>query len=444
MDRTRPDSWEIAAGWEVLDAGSDEERACFATLGIRAHDTWLTEGHDAIANRLRQAPYLSAYHLAEWLAWNWWRLRWEPRTKADEWAFSHRLTTIGGGYIWPDITIFSDGQRTALLARATPERSQTPFRYINTTAMVIPASEFEFGIDRFVEQVLERLNSARLKDTNLSRLWGDILRERRDPELTRRRRLEALLGYDPDEGDPAVIDRLLADVDRLGEGAVEELAADAGCAGVQRTPLSAVELREIATLHGAGISPRNAVRLSEPPFVDRRSPPPAWKLGSLAAQALRVQEQLGAGPLSDSVLATLGGSSPAILAAHETGGTDLSFVLEGEGEESRIYLRSRWHSGRRFELARLLGDRLLRPTGCLYPATRAYTYRQKMQRAFAAELLCPLESVLEMLDGDYSDEKQQDVANHFQVSELIIRNQLVNRGVLDRDEPDTDLIAPAA
>ena len=57
-------AWEITADWESLDRGGDEERACFAALGIRAHSIWLTEGNDAIVNRLRQAPYLSAYDLA--------------------------------------------------------------------------------------------------------------------------------------------------------------------------------------------------------------------------------------------------------------------------------------------------------------------------------------------------------------------------------------------
>lgn len=77
-----PRSWEINAEWEYLDSGLPEERACFAALSIDAHAQCLTEGRDAWANRLRKAPYLSAYPFAEWLAWNWWRLRWEPRAPA--------------------------------------------------------------------------------------------------------------------------------------------------------------------------------------------------------------------------------------------------------------------------------------------------------------------------------------------------------------------------
>ncbi|WP_265300612.1 ImmA/IrrE family metallo-endopeptidase [Verminephrobacter eiseniae] len=70
------------------------------------------------------------------------------------------------------------------------------------------------------------------------------------------------------------------------------------------------------------------------------------------------------------------------------------------------------------------------------PATRSYTYRQKAQRAFAAELLSPFQAVDGMLDGDYSEEAQQDVAAHFNVSAVAIRTQLANHGRIDRFEPE--------
>jgi Zn-dependent peptidase ImmA (M78 family) len=79
--------------------------------------------------------------------------------------------------------------------------------------------------------------------------------------------------------------------------------------------------------------------------------------------------------------------------------------------------------------------------GQLFPATRAYTYRQKVQRSFAAELLSPFDSVMHMLQGDYSLESQLDVAEHFQVSELTIRTQLVNHKILDREDLEPDSVS---
>ncbi len=62
-----------------------------------------------------------------------------------------------------------------------------------------------------------------------------------------------------------------------------------------------------------------------------------------------------------------------------------------------------------------------------------------MQRAFAAELLSPFNTVDAMLDGDYSAEAQSDIAAHFGVSDLTIRTLLVNHSRIERDELDEDV-----
>ena len=56
---------EISADWEALDRGSEEERACFAGLGIRRGARWLTEAHDDFVETVRKQPYLSTYRFAE-------------------------------------------------------------------------------------------------------------------------------------------------------------------------------------------------------------------------------------------------------------------------------------------------------------------------------------------------------------------------------------------
>jgi hypothetical protein len=441
MEAEMSASWSIKAEWESLDSGSPEERACFAALGIQAHGIWLTEGSDALANRLRQMPLLSAYHLAEWMAWNWWRLRWEPRSKATDWAYAHRIATIGSGYIWPNVTIFSDGERTALLAKPTNERPQTPFRYITDRAVVIPASEFETELDLFIDQVLERLQWAKIAHSNLENIWKGVCDERRTPELAHARKLEALLGQDPDESDPQIVDRLLADARSLSVSAIEELAAEHG---QTKKILTADELREIAGRSGFDASPRSTARLKTASELQRGGQVPAWHLGARAAQALREQEGLDGRPLSDTQLADMAGVQAAALSDRK-GAPGISFALDERPDRGRVVLRSKWHEGRRFELARLLGDRIAGPKGGkLLPATRAYTYRQKMQRSFAAEFLSPFDAVDQMLEGDYSTENQQDVASRFQVSPLTIRTLLVNHGRLEREELDEEFEAAAA
>ena len=429
----------ITAEWERLDEGTPEERACFAAVGVLWNNQWLTEGRDGFVNRIRNEPLLSAYHLAEWLSWNWWRLRWEPRSNAPDWAFAHRMATIGEGYVWPNITIFSDGERTALIAKPTVDRAATAFRYISDYAALMPSQVFEGAVDRFVGQVVGQLHAGHIQGTNLQRLWSELTDERRDRDTTRRRKLEALLGHDPDEADPATIERLLDDARLLGERAVEELAADHAQGGGL---LTADALQQTADISGFAASPHDAVRLA-PRVLPLPRDVAAWKLGADAARTLREQEGLGDGPIGNDKLTRLVGVERRALSDTRPG-PKMSFTLDRNETESRVVLRSRWPTGRRFELARLLADRIVAsPHGRLHAATRAYTYRQKMQRSFAAELLSPFEAVDQMLAGDYSGEAQQDVAEHFQVSELTIRTLLVNHHRLEREELDEDLGAAA-
>jgi len=434
-------SWSINPEWEPLDSGPPEERACFAAISIQAHGVWLTEGLDALANSVRKAPRLSAYHLSEWIAWNWWRLRWEPRsTTVRDWSSSHRMTTIGGGYIWPNITIFSDGERIALIAKPTEERPQTPFRYIADIAAVLQASEFESGVDSFIEQVLGRLDSERIAETNLQMIWQGVLKERSTTALARARKLEALLGQEPDESDPKILDQLIADSEALGSGSVDEIAADHGIGG---TITTARELREIAASRGYDASPRDVVRLAYGSGLPRSGEVPAWRLGAAVANTLREQERLNGEPISDKELARLAGTQ-VVAINDRTSGSGISFALDDNPMRGRIVLRSKWKTGRRFELARILGDRIARQQSSrLFPATRSYTYRQKMQRAFAAEFLSPFNVVEEMLRGDYSMENQQEVAEYFNVSPMTIRTLLVNHKKIEREGFDFEITAAA-
>ncbi len=424
----------IEADWERLESRVPEERACFAAIGIRHHEIWLTEAEDAFVKRVRQKVHLSAYKLAEWLAWNWWRLRWEPRRRSTEWAMAHRMSTIGGGYVWPNITVISDGERVLLSAQPTQPRSAEPLRYIASVAAVVRAADFEAAVDAFIEQVRGKLSAEGITVSNLEQIWSDTLSERTDPAATRNRRFEALLGFDPDEADAKIIARLIHDSDELGEQSTAELAAD-------DVGLGSSELRSLAHTAGIEANPKDAVKLNAGFLPRVMAGAAAWTRGAEAAQGLRFQEQLGANPLSNDLLCQLAGVAPAIL-AREVPSSPLSFALDETETQGRIALRAKWATGRRFALARLLGDRLTAPgAGRLFPATRAHTYRQKLQRSFAAELLCPFEVLVNFLDGDFSEEARDDAAGHYNISERAVRAILVNHKLLDRQELEDEIAA---
>lgn len=434
-----PIGLDIALAPELLEEGSPEERACFGLFSMRSGEAELTGGMDFFVSAYRSGPLVSGYHAAEWFAWNWWRLRYEPRSTAPDWWRAHKMTAIGEGYVWPNLTIFSDGVRTALLAEPSLRPDAKPFRYLGAHPCSLPSSEFEAAVDAFISRILGRLRERGIAETNLDRIWSDVLAERADPERARRCRLEALLGRDPDDADDTAVDQLISDASTLGEQAVEELAAHAGQGGGLTTT---ERLREVAEISGFAARPCDSVRLGAGGRVSLEDMS-VGKLGVDAARALRAQLDLREAAITDKRLTDMVGVESRAL-SEDIAAPNLSYALDRSAADARVVLRSKWKTGRRFELARLLADRIVAPTiGQLHAATRAYTWRQKMQRSFAAEFLSPFDAVDAMLAGDYSAEAQADAAQHFEVSERTILTLLVNHQRAGREELDEDLTGAA-
>jgi hypothetical protein len=160
---------------------------------------------------------------------------------------------------------------------------------------------------------------------------------------------------------------------------------------------------------------------------------------------LRRQCGFGLNPISNDRLTELAGFKTA--AIDDVGSSDAPFSFEMPVNRgfSQIVLPSDYPTSRRFNLARIIGDRLSQPHQTrFHPATRAHTSRQQAQRSFAAEFLSPFPAVEAMLNGDYSPERQRKIAEHFLVSEMTINSMLKNHGVLARDEADYDSITAVA
>ena len=440
----------ISLAQEDLDTGSAEERATFGLLAITANDHLLTEGVEADSQSVRHGPYLAGYPLAEWFVWNWWRLMWEFGRPLDSsairrWRFSHCIQTVGDGYVWPNVTIHSDGQNAFLWSTPSSANATVLFRYLGATRREeVPVATLEWVIDEFVSQIRSRLDAEGLGETNLHRLWNDLKNERDDDKLCRYRKLEAQLGFDPDDADEAALKRHLEDASKLGDDALGELASDAM---LEDNPLgsmmSARDIFDIAANRGFDANWDCALSLLKVNRVDRHVDSKPWRLGEWMARTVRDQERLDGQQLSNERLTEFAGTVRELISNTNRCSPKIPFVLRGDKKHASVSLRSRWQTGRRFELARLIGDRLLsgwinRRNENLSPATRSRSYRQKVQRAFAAELLSPFAAVDEMLGGDYSEENQSKIARYFSVSPMTIQWQLFNRGRISYgDAPDS-------
>lgn len=418
-------AFEISVDWLGRDSADPLERATAAEIGVVLPDgRSLTKIEDTFAQTVRQTARLSAYDLASWFAANWWRLRWEAFADTSAWRMAHHMAAVGRGFVWPDIVFVSDGRNVQISARPTAGTAFEPIVYLSGGEETIEAEAFERAVDRFVDVTVARLCSMGLETAELVTAWREVQEERRDPDTSAYRRLEAISGFDPDEAPAALMDERLALARDWGTEAVEDVAAAS-------LPGSVVHLREVLEHARLRTSPAvvpdvAGLRATEAPR-DRSAP---WTVGYRLAGELRQRYGLGVGPLDDGRMRKLFGF-PADSALDDVAIESLpvAFRATGSADELDIHLSASGSNGRRFQFMRLIGGHLTMPAANRFvPATRAATARQKVQRAFAAEFLCPIEGLRESFgtrspDGDDIDA----AAERYGVSSRVVENIWANR-----------------
>ncbi len=413
------------------------ERAAFAQIVINAAQQPATELEDLFARTIRPGLRASAYDLAMWLVGNWWRLRWEPEAKSDDWRLSHVVAGVGGGFAWPDVSFASDGVQVLVRARKTASGKDLPVRYIRDIDVNISVTAFEAGIDEFVERVLARLSSVGLGTTDLSILWKELLDERRDKEIGARRRLEALLGFDPDEGPHELLSSLQATTAEAGHSAVDEIAA----ATKRRAPMTLRDILERTRVSDVSIrveSASNILRRYSDQSIPTELP---WQRAMRAAQLARDVWGVSRGPISNDTLSELLEVPANILQYTPSNGLPVAAGLRTnhDTDEVKIVMRARIQTGRRFEIMRLVADHIVATSDdILLPVTTAKTDRQKFQRAFAQEFLLPSEELRDEMppplsEDDVSDDDIEDIAQRYDVSPRLVSTVLVNQGYLPRE-----------
>jgi hypothetical protein len=435
-----------------------------AEIAIRADGVTLTRlmrPNDPTASDYLVAPPVQ---LAFWIIDHWWRLRWECLPVAglsSDWRLSHDLSSIGGGFAWPRLTLWGEEERVGLFVQSDPVGVVGPVRYlVDSHVLFVPAKDFEQELDDFLSNALDSHVDDKADRAALRSALTSLLAERGDTALADWRRLEARLGYDPDEAPNRTMDDLATLAESYGLGGIEEAAAaapgaDAGeivrqaieaalasqieCdfgTALSKGPLSLLKTAsgQTATLPvingGTGADPVDHV----PRYPTVRSEPP-WKAAEQAANWMRIGLGVGGGPLRNKRLAELLGTrKEAFDPIPKLGVATRPYGIRLKSESStrdRIALRSRWPQARRFEMARALGDAIWADHDKLGPLAASNTSRQKFQRAFAQSLLCPFDDLMAYMGAERPGASDVEAAaRHFHVSERVVRTVLVNKGVL--------------
>ena len=420
--------------------GSDRdpvENAAFAQIVVVAAQQITTEVEDLFARTIRPGLRASAYDLAVWLAENWWRLRWEPEANSDDWRLSHVLAAVGGGFAWPDICFASDGVHVMVGARKTHGGENVPVRYIRDIDVQISAAAFEEGVDKFIERVLARLSSVGTADTDLGILWQQLRQERGDKNICDQRRLEALLGFDPGEAPNDLITSLKKTTAEAGRSAVDEIAA----AEKQNASVTLRDILERTRASDVSIRVESASNILRG-YSDQASPTELpWQRATRAARLARDVWGVKPGPVSNGKLSELMSVPVEFLQYTSSNGLPVAagHRTNLDADDVNVVMRAKVQTGRRFEIMRLVADHIVAVSDdLLLPATTEKTDRQKFQRAFAQEFLLPSEELGEEMrslsnSDNISDHDTEDIAQHYDVSPLLVNTVLVNRGFLPRD-----------
>lgn len=419
---------------EWLPAGPDAPvvRETTAQLAIYVGNTCLTRNEDTWSKVVRDSVLVSLYPLAMWFAASWWRLNWEPLPEHStrpslDWRLSHELGAANHGFVWPSILFASDGEFVSIWAEARRTEAQSVSYLMGLDVpQTVTIDEFQRSVSALIGAVLNRLAATGQSDTELNALWRLVTEDRLDQSATRVRRLEAELGFDPEECPQDILEHALALQSRTGDAAMSELAPVFGRCG-DEVALDGID----ALVAASGIQGRPIVQSSD---IEIGSDALPWRRGVEAAKKLRSLIANTDDPIDNGTLSNLLGLTAGQIETWcPPAKLHVAVAVPRDHQGLSFISRKRHPVAKRFEFARLLGDYLCQSAnpGHWLASTDLATSRQKYQRAFAAEFLCPIESLVGFLDGDLSESALEDAAERFSVSERTIESLLINHGYLE-------------
>lgn len=439
---TSLDDFRIEWEWESAPTvQAPEHRATWARIEIIVGSEHVTLVEDKDSASSRRSIYCPLYPLAEWAAYNWWLLRANSRPAipvellrrgsigrqgpAWEGTRRHCMRSAGDGFLWPNLLIIPEGSETLL--RWSPDDARDHnrrIRYLNQGYRFIPSAVVMHTLSSLVESVITRLRDQGVTGVPLIEEWGVI--QQADDEEIQFCLAAARLGLDPYSDDDLPEDALLRAGRELSGGllddfldAVDPKRLDAGLnwvASARNTITSSAGGRDSL------LPIRDAVRLRD---TSRRYPP--WQVGW--QQARRVREELGLAP-TDPI-------EPDQYVTHLTRPSEDRRLqaLGGAGRNNRnptvVIGGSLNERARRFTLSRALWH-LLAEDDPIFLVTASYTDRQKVERAFAAELLAPAEGIERRLTAEiFVEDDLEELADHFGVSVKVVEHQMQNQLMAD-------------
>lgn len=373
----------------------------------------------------RDGILVSPLPLARWFGNAFWRLTSEAgpswrQTPDLSWHMAHQMQACGEGYVWPNLTIFSNDRQLTVLAGSQDEwqARMQPCIFTEEAACQLSVEPVRRELLKFMEESFQQTG-----DQELECRHGQILRELDEAEYRQYRELEAMLGYDPDYAPEDMMDEL-AESD-LDYPTLAEISNGLN-------PLCGVRFEEQPEKFSAITNDDNgmAVRFDLTRRELSRNEDP-WTSGRKLAKGLRkelgldpesrihVQTLLDCMRLTKEQFEDLPMAQDACLCAMDDNCASIKIL---RGRTRRIH-------NSRFQAARCIGAWLSAPREARWlTLTKSMSWEQQCQRNFAADFLAPMHAVLNMLKemGSIGASSVIKVADYFMVSPMTICHSLVN------------------
>ena len=430
------------AGIEIIVKELDELSSNdIRQVGIQWNGEFLTRLFRVSTNSEDTYLHAPPSDLAFWILDNWWRIFHEPEPAGEvtaEWRLAHEMSSIGGGYAWPPIRIWGEGDQVGIRTQPQVSDSPGPVTFAADHLCWIPSADVESSFDSFLEDIRELATDA---GETLLDLYCQVKTEREDPAVAIWRTLEAELGFDVDEAPVELMNQLKNLIGEFGLEAVSEACVSHQGNGVihaLQEGLWAVESSrtkvDVSTAMAAARIPAD-----DAPELDAlaRSKAPPWALAEEAAGMVRQNLSVPSGPIANRRLRELLGVSTYDFSDIRSF-TSIPYGIrqrDSDNPTCTVALRAGRTEAKRFQLCRVLGDAIWSANDRLGLISPAKSIRQKFQRAFAQSFLCPFQDLINYVGTDSpTPEDITAAAQRFRVSERLVQSTLVNKGVVNRKQ----------
>lgn len=372
-------------------------------------------------------------HLAEWIANNYWALLYEPKKSEQEddamFKSRHWLGVARNGFALPDLWMYSSGSKVEISSRDAYLRFAR-LSFLNSLSHQVDRQLVTKSLTEFVDAVARRVIDLRVQAPDFIDSWKLIKNTSSSEALYCK--LIGSLGGNPYD-DHKDIDGLLEDLSEvLPEQALLDLCQAADEASLR-------QMGEEASAAYRALPDAQAFEARELHSIDVPSDKedfPAWRWGVAATDRMRQHLGISAREpeAGDQLLKHFGIAVGDDNSIHVPPSRDFARVMaavgaeEGPNAKVRLALSEGRSQQRKFAAARsifLAWSRENKAAGRL--VTSARTRDQQASRAFAAELLAPIEFIKSRSGARYvSTYRLDEIAQELQVSSAVVRYQAQN------------------